>query len=56
MEKSLRLLIIGKTGQVGRELSRIAWPGQFEITHLGREECDISNIPSIAPLIEAARA
>ena len=52
MEKSLRALIIGKTGQVGRELSRIAWPAQFEITQLGREECDISNIPSIAPLIE----
>jgi len=49
----VRVLIIGKTGQVGQELSRLQWPAQFDVTQLGRTECDLSDIESIARVVEA---
>jgi dTDP-4-dehydrorhamnose reductase len=49
----VRVLIIGKTGQVARELARVEWPTQFSITQLGREQCDLSDIASIGRIVEA---
>lgn len=46
----MRVLIIGKTGQVGRELSRLEWPAH--VTQLGREECDLSDAASLARAVE----
>jgi dTDP-4-dehydrorhamnose reductase len=47
----MRVLIIGKTGQVGRELSRLEWPAH--VTQLGRAECDLSDTASIARAVDA---
>lgn len=38
----MRVLIFGKTGQVGRELGRAAWPSNASVVQLGRSECDLS--------------
>jgi dTDP-4-dehydrorhamnose reductase len=38
----VRVLIFGKTGQVGRELGRVAWPSSASIVQLNRSECDLS--------------
>jgi dTDP-4-dehydrorhamnose reductase len=46
----MHVLIIGKTGQVGRELSRLEWPAH--VTQLEREECDLSDIASIRRAVE----
>ncbi len=46
----MRILIIGKDGQVGHELSRRDWPG-YELISAGRESCDLSNQQSIRDLV-----
>jgi dTDP-4-dehydrorhamnose reductase len=38
----MRILVVGKTGQVGRELGRIAWPGNVSIVQLGRSQWDMA--------------
>jgi len=49
----VRVLIIGKTGQVARELARQEWSAHFNVTQLGREQCDLSGIASIVRIVEA---
>ncbi len=46
----MRILVIGKDGQVGHELSRLAWPGD-DLVSVGREACDLSNQQSIRDLV-----
>ncbi|HSZ75164.1 MAG TPA: dTDP-4-dehydrorhamnose reductase [Rhizomicrobium sp.] len=49
----MRILIIGKNGQIARELARLAWPAQFHISQLSRAQCDLSDIASLGPIVEA---
>jgi dTDP-4-dehydrorhamnose reductase len=51
----MRILIFGKTGQVGRELARATWPEHYRVEQLGRTECDLLNRVSIAQTILTAR-
>jgi dTDP-4-dehydrorhamnose reductase len=51
----VRLLVLGPSGQVGRELGRLTWPQQTVIVQIGRDGCDLRNLSSIAPAVEAAR-
>ncbi|HEX4160453.1 MAG TPA: dTDP-4-dehydrorhamnose reductase [Rhizomicrobium sp.] len=51
----MRILIFGKTGQVGRELARAPWPEHWSVELLGRAECDLLNRDSIAGVIHTAR-
>ena len=37
----MRLMIFGKTGQVGQELARIVWPTGTSIDQLSRSQCDL---------------
>jgi dTDP-4-dehydrorhamnose reductase len=38
----MRVLIFGKTGQVGRELHRVVWPANTSIIQLDRSQCDLA--------------
>jgi dTDP-4-dehydrorhamnose reductase len=38
----MRILIFGSTGQVGRELGRVAWPKSVTIRQLDRSRCDLA--------------
>lgn len=38
----MRMLIFGGTGQVGRELARIAWPTGASIVQVDRRQCDFA--------------
>ena len=48
----MRVLILGKSGQVSRELARLSWPGQIDVFQLGRDACDFSSPSTIASAIE----
>jgi len=39
----MRILIVGKTGQVARELERLRWPEHHTRIQIGRPECDLSD-------------
>ena len=47
------ILIFGRTGQLGQELSRVNWPASAKVTSLGREEADLSKPDSLAAAVEA---
>ena len=49
------VLIFGRTGQVGRELGRIAWPAGMTVRQLDRSQCDLA-MPAAAAgkVLEAA--
>ena len=48
----MRVLILGKSGQVSRELARLAWPAETDVVQLGRDACDFSRPSTIAAAIE----
>ena len=50
----MRVLILGKSGQVSRELARLTWPEQVEVVQLGRDACDLSQLSSIASALKMA--
>jgi dTDP-4-dehydrorhamnose reductase len=43
----MRILIFGKSGQVGRELARVSWPEQYSLVHFGRADCDLEDTDAI---------
>jgi dTDP-4-dehydrorhamnose reductase len=43
----MRILIVGKTGQVGRELARASWPDECEVIQFGRTECDLTDCAAV---------
>jgi dTDP-4-dehydrorhamnose reductase len=51
----MRLLVIGATGQVGRELASTSRLAQFDLTLLDRAGCDITNPHSILSAVRDAR-
>lgn len=51
----MRIVIFGKTGQVGRELARMRWPEGCDVVQLGRAECDLFDARSVAGTIHAVR-
>jgi dTDP-4-dehydrorhamnose reductase len=50
----MRILITGKNGQVGRELSRL-YEGRGEVVSVGRDECDLSNQQSLRDLVRQVK-
>jgi dTDP-4-dehydrorhamnose reductase len=50
----MRILVFGKTGQVGRELSRIQWPRPSDVVQLDRAQCDLGDPQAIWNAIEWA--
>ena len=50
----MRILVTGKYGQVGHELSRLAWP-EDELISVGREACDLSDQQSIRDLVRRVK-
>jgi dTDP-4-dehydrorhamnose reductase len=38
----MRVLIFGKTGQVGRELGCLAWPADASVVQLDRDQCNLT--------------
>ncbi len=50
----MRVLIFGKSGQVSRELARLAWPDDIQIVQVGREACDLSQPSTIAAALDRA--
>jgi dTDP-4-dehydrorhamnose reductase len=49
----MRVLVIGKTGQLGRELGRFAWPASTEIVQVDRSECDLTNAESVRKVVSS---
>ncbi len=47
------ILVLGRSGQMARELARIGAPGGFELDFAGREAFDLSASPDPEPLIAA---
>ena len=47
----MKILIVGGSGQVGREFARLAWPRGVEVAMPGRVELDISDRPQVAAMI-----
>lgn len=41
------ILVVGGTGQIGIELSRLAWPAEFQVYLPARDELDISDVKSV---------
>jgi dTDP-4-dehydrorhamnose reductase len=52
LEKDQPLLIIGKTGTLGKALARICEQRHIPFKLVGRQECDIADIHSIESVIE----
>ena len=50
----MRILITGKNGQVGRELSRLA-SSRFDVVSVGREECDFSRESAIRDIVRQVK-
>ena len=50
----MRILITGKNGQVGRELTRLS-ASLFDVVSVGREDCDLSSEPSIRNLVRQVK-
>jgi dTDP-4-dehydrorhamnose reductase len=50
----MRILITGKNGQVGREFSRL-YQSRGDVVSVGRDECDLSNEPSIRDLVRQVK-
>jgi len=51
----MHVLIFGRTGQVGRELGRVAWPRGFIIRQLDRTECDLATPAAVGARVLEAR-
>lgn len=51
----MRILVIGKSGQVGRELARAVWAADSEVVVLGRSECDLADLSAVRQAIRSAR-
>jgi dTDP-4-dehydrorhamnose reductase len=37
-----RILVVGRTGQLGCELGNMVWPGSVQLLQAGRSECDVT--------------
>ncbi len=51
----MQVLVFGSTGQVARELARVAWESGTTLTFLSREAADLSRPATLPPLVEAHR-
>ena len=50
----MRILVLGKNGQVGQELARL-YAGEEDVILAGREECDLASQEAIRICVRAAR-
>jgi len=52
---AMKILVVGRTGQVGRELERLAWPASTHIVHIDRSTCDVTDANRVRQVVlEAA--
>jgi dTDP-4-dehydrorhamnose reductase len=54
-ERRIRVLVLGRDGQVGRELMRTVPPADLSVTGLGRDALDITRPDAIASAIGSAQ-
>jgi dTDP-4-dehydrorhamnose reductase len=52
----VRILIFGKTGQVGSELARYSYPRGVEVLQLGRDDCDVEDFRMTALAVRHSAA
>ena len=50
-----KILVVGSTGQVGRELTRAAWPESFAVTALSRQDLDVTDRAAVTEAIMGLR-
>ena len=53
--QAFKILVVGSNGQVGRELTRAAWPEGFAVTALSRQDLDVTNPAAVAETVAAVR-
>lgn len=51
----MHVLIFGKAGQVARELGNLAWPDDWRVTLLGRDDCDLMLAGAVATAITTCK-
>src|SRR4051812_3256972 len=51
----MKLVVLGAAGQVGRELSRLAWPAGTHLTTLDRAEIDIADHKAVCAAVAGER-
>src|SRR5438445_1348437 len=51
----MKLLVLGAGGQVGHELSRLAWPAGYRVSAFGRAEIDITRQEAVAAAVDRER-
>jgi dTDP-4-dehydrorhamnose reductase len=51
----MRVMILGKSGQVARELASVSWSGVGSVAQFGRAECDLADANAIMRAADAVR-
>ena len=51
----MKVFVVGRTGQLARELAGIAWPDGIQFVQAGRDQCDLGDPVAIADALLAAR-
>src|SRR3977135_666000 len=51
----MKLLVLGAGGQVGRELSQLAWPGDYRVATFDRAEVDITGKDAVTAAFDRER-
>lgn len=52
----MRILIFGKSGQVGLELARLRWPAGYDAALVGRSDCDLQNADAVSRAVARSAA
>jgi dTDP-4-dehydrorhamnose reductase len=50
----MKVLVIGRAGQLGSELARFAWPTSYEVLQLRHSDCDLANPDEVGRVVRAA--
>src|ERR1700733_6104313 len=50
----MKVLIVGKSGQLGRELQRFAWPASYRVLQTGHSDCDLTDPDRIEQVVRTA--
>lgn len=49
----MKVLLIGTTGQLGRELAGFPWPNSYEVVQVGRSACDLTDSVEVGRMVHA---
>jgi dTDP-4-dehydrorhamnose reductase len=56
MVVAMKILVVGRTGQLGRELERLAWPASAHVLQVDRNTCDLTDANCVRQTVLEAAA